>query len=135
MIQASIGNKRVYDLISEALIAQHPRIHTTVSDRQARPTGRGRGHPRRKGQGKGKVFGKGKPQGRGKGWRPNHAGSYLAIEDSAVAYNAVEDEGYVMPAYYHEDDPDSAVEDYDYDNYAYVAHMYDEDGDPYAAAT
>ena len=129
MIQASIGNKRDYDLISEALIAQHPRVHTTVSDRQTRPTGKGK---RRKGQGKGKVFSKGKSQGRGKGWRPN---SYLAIEDSAVAYNAVEDEGYVMPAYYHEDDPDSAVEDYDYDNHAYVAHMYDEDGYSYETDT
>ena len=55
MIQASIGNARDFDKIAEALVVQHPRIHTKTTGGKGRPkSGKGGATRPPKGRGKGK---------------------------------------------------------------------------------
>ena len=115
MIQASIGNARDFDKIAEALVVQHPRIHTKTTGGKGKSSpkfGKG-GAPRPKGKGKGK--GKKSHQ-----WNP----SGFAFHASEEAYMAMDDAcGYTADqTYAHAHDDDDYPEDY-----AEAYNAYDEE--------
>ena len=119
MIQASIGNKRDFEMIAEALVVQHPRIHTKTTG------GKGKSHPK---------FGKGgapRPKGRGKGkgkkssqWNPTG----FAFHASEEAYMAMDDScGYTADeTYAHAHGDDDYPEDYAEAYNAYDEEEYDD---------
>ena len=115
MIQASIGNARDFDKIAEALVVQHPRIHTKTTG------GKGKSSPK---------FGKGgvpRPKGKGKGkGKKSHYGNPtgLAFHAAEEAYMAMDDAcGYTADqTYAHAHDDDDYPEDY-----AEAYNAYDEE--------
>ena len=125
MIQASIGNARNFDKISDALIVQQPRIHTNEYKgrmvlRGDKPSGKGY-----KGKSKGKSKGKGKRGYPRHHRNPSGFAYHATEEDFACGYTAAEDdsEPYANPAYV--DDEDYSGDD------AEAYNAYDEDYDDY----
>ena len=85
MIQASIGNQRDFNKISDALITQHPRIH--VNEQRRRTPGKGKGKSKSRGYGKGYLS-----SGRGKGKFVKRA--YFGEERDDEEYDAYEANDY-----------------------------------------